>query len=69
MEAKVVDQWRPAMDARLETLAAKGWVMGQDALDSARAVRQPVTSTSEAEEAFDGITYVKGASVLGMIES
>src|SRR5262249_41364758 len=63
------DQWRPAMDARLEALTAKGWVMSEDALDSARAVRQPVVNTSEAEEVFDGITYVKGAAVLGMLES
>jgi aminopeptidase N len=69
METRVVDVWRPAMNARLEALGDKGWVMGLDALDSARAVRQPVTSNSEAEEAFDGITYEKGASVLEMIES
>jgi aminopeptidase N len=69
MEAKVVDTWRPAMEAQLETTVGKGWVMGIDALDTARAVRQPITSTSDAEAAFDGITYVKGASVLEMIES
>ena len=69
MEAKVVDAWHPAMNARLEALGEKGWVMGFDALDTARAVRQPVRSNSEAEEAFDGITYEKGASVIEMLES
>src|SRR5262249_49807739 len=69
MESKIVDQWRPSMDTRLEALAAKGWGMSEDALQSARAVRQPVKSTNDAEEAFDDITYVKGASVLGMLES
>ncbi len=69
MEAKIVDLWRPSSNAELEYLAQKGWVMELDALDSARAVRQPIASTSEAEDAFDGITYVKGSSVLGMVES
>lgn len=68
MEAKVVDAWRPAMEAGLEALGDKSWVMSLDALETARAVRQPVASTSEAEEAFDGLTYVKGAGVLAMLE-
>lgn len=68
MEAKVVDMWRPEMEARLEALAWKGHVMEDDALDSARAVRQPVASTGEAYEAFDGITYGKGAAVIDMLE-
>ncbi len=68
METRVVDAWRPEMNARLEALGDKGWVMGLDALDSARAVRQPIRSNSEAEEAFDGLTYEKGASVIEMIE-
>src|SRR6185503_11734156 len=42
--------------------------MDLDSLASARAVRQPVTTTSEAQEAFDGITYEKGAAVLATIE-
>ena len=32
-------------------------------------VRRPFSSRSEAEEAFDGITYDKGAAVLRMIEA
>lgn len=69
METKVVDMWRPSMEARLEALAWKGDVMKEDALDSARAVRQPVLSTGDAYEAFDGITYGKGAAVIDMLES
>ncbi len=66
--AKAVDQWRPSFDAHVRSVAGGLWVMGIDGLRSARAVRQPVTSTSEALEAFDGITYVKGAAVLRMLE-
>ncbi|HVY49123.1 MAG TPA: M1 family metallopeptidase, partial [Minicystis sp.] len=69
MESRIADAYKPQMEARLEALRAKAAVMGLDALDSARAVRQPVSNNAEAEEAFDGITYDKGAAVLGMIES
>jgi alanyl aminopeptidase len=69
MAAKVVDRHHPAYAAGLEALARKSAVMSVDALSSARKVRQPVRSTSEALEAFDGITYVKGMSILAMVES
>jgi aminopeptidase N len=69
MEARVVDQWRPAFGAGLDAVVSGLGVMDLDSLASARAVRQPVVSTSEADEAFDGITYEKGAAVLSTIES
>ncbi len=68
-EAKIVDQWKPTFGATLGQIAALEHVMDTDSLKSARAVREPVRSTSETMEAFDGITYQKGAAVLRMIES
>jgi cytosol alanyl aminopeptidase len=68
-EAKIVDAWKPSFGATLEQVAGVQHVMDIDALESARAVREPVHSRSEAEEAFDGLTYDKGAAVLRMIES
>ena len=68
MESRVVDRWQPAFGAEIEQVSDAQHVMDTDALSSARAVRQPVTSTAEASEAFDGITYEKGGAVLGMIE-
>ncbi len=68
MGTKISDRWHPAYGALSEGAQRKHWVMGVDSLPSARKVRQPVHSSSEALEAFDGITYVKGASVLGMAE-
>jgi cytosol alanyl aminopeptidase len=68
-EAKIVDQWRPNFGATMGQIANIEHVMDTDALRSARAVREPVRSTSDAMEAFDGITYQKGAAVLRMIES
>jgi cytosol alanyl aminopeptidase len=67
-EAKIVDAWKPSFGARLEQIAGVEGVMDTDAMASARAVREPVRSTSEAMEAFDGITYDKGAAVLRMLE-
>jgi aminopeptidase N len=68
-EAKIVDQWKPNFGATIGQIANIERVMDTDALRSARAVREPVRSTSDAMEAFDGITYQKGAAVLRMIES
>ena len=68
-EAKIVDQWKPAFGATLGQIAGLDHVMDTDALRSARAVREPVHSTSDAMEAFDGITYQKGAAVLRMLET
>jgi aminopeptidase N len=69
MAARTVDAWRPALGARLEALRAKTVVMEQDALDSARAVRREALGAADVEEAFDGMTYDKGAAVLGMLEA
>ena len=68
MEWRIVDQWKPSFGAKADAVVDQLGVMDLDALASARAVRQPVVSTSEAQEAFDGITYEKGAAVLSTIE-
>ncbi len=44
-------------------------VMDLDTLPSARVIRQPVNNTDDLGNAFDEITYDKGASVLRMLES
>ncbi|MCC6620299.1 MAG: ERAP1-like C-terminal domain-containing protein [Deltaproteobacteria bacterium] len=43
-------------------------VMGQDARPNARAIRQPIEAEGDIYNAFDGITYSKGAAVLAMVE-
>ncbi len=68
METKATDAWHPDYAINLDAVAEGLSVMDTDALENARAVRQPVSSTSEIEEAFDGISYEKGASLLRMIE-
>lgn len=68
MESSITDAQRPDFGSQLRRYGIKNEVMRIDGLDSARPVRRPVTSTSEAEEAFDGIVYDKGAAVIGMLE-
>ncbi len=68
METKVTDAWRPEYTVHTEAVSDAKDVMDTDALASARAVRQPVRTNGEIEEAFDGISYQKGAAVLAMIE-
>jgi alanyl aminopeptidase len=69
MEAKIVDQTFPGFGASDDLLLRSRQVMDIDALGSARAVRQPVRTPAEASEAFDGLTYSKGAAVLAMTEA
>jgi aminopeptidase N len=68
-EAKIVDEWRPSFGATMDQIAGIQDVMDTDSLRSARAVRQPVVSSSDAMESFDELTYDKGAAILRMIES
>jgi alanyl aminopeptidase len=69
MADKIVDEQRPMTGARKQALFSKSRVMNEDALSTARRIRNPVRSTSEALEAFDGVTYSKGRAVLAMTEA
>jgi cytosol alanyl aminopeptidase len=68
VEDKATDSIRPAWALETEARRTQQRVMDTDALASARAVRQPVRSSEEAGEAFDGLTYTKGAAILAMLE-
>ncbi len=63
--AAVMPQWQ--IDT--ETLRAGFDVMHTDELPSARQIHQPVHTPDDIDNAFDGITYNKGASVLTMFEN
>src|SRR5690606_12266670 len=54
--------------APVERVASKARVMGEDSLDAARAIRQPIATQGDIQNAFDGITYQKGEAVLTMLE-
>jgi len=69
MGSKVADQWRPDLGIAQEQLQATLDAMVTDGLQAGRAVHQPLTDNLQIGAAFDGITYQKGAGVIGMVES
>src|SRR5690606_11648057 len=69
MQQKVTMQVHPEYRADLDRVRGGQGAMNNDSLVSARKVRQPITGNGDIMTAFDGITYQKGASVLGMFEN
>jgi alanyl aminopeptidase len=59
---------RPQYQGELERLDSTRYAMGNDSLLAARKIRQPINDHGDIENAFDGITYQKGAAVLRMFE-
>ncbi len=57
--------WNVAVDQALDNQAA----LGVDALSTTHAVHAAVETPAQIDEAFDSITYEKGAAVLRMVES
>jgi len=68
LATRTVRAVRPAFEAELGAETDASNVMAADSLASARRVRQPIESTHDITNAFDGITYQKGAAVLAMLE-
>jgi alanyl aminopeptidase len=69
MSAKVVDRVFPVWQTRLSGDDRRVEAMEVDRLASTRQVRQPVNTPDDLRNAFDSITYQKGASVLSMFEN
>lgn len=69
MQQKITMKLRPEYRADLDRIAGAQHAMDNDSLVSARRIRQPITGNGDIETAFDGITYQKGAAVLGMFEN
>jgi alanyl aminopeptidase len=69
MEGKDAQMVRPDQDFGRETLVGGLEVMDLDELPSARQIREPVNNPDDIDNAFDDITYDKGAAVLEMFES
>ena len=68
MSAKVVERYNPAWQTRLERDHRRQRAIAIDRLASTRQIRQPVATRDDLANAFDGITYQKGAAVLAMFE-
>lgn len=65
---RVVAELYPDHRAELHLLESVQGAMQEDGRVSARMIRQPITSTHDISNAFDSITYQKGAGVLAMFE-
>lgn len=65
---RVVSEIYPEYNYDVSLLRSVQWAMDQDSLASARQIRQPVQSTHDIDNAFDSITYQKGAGVISMFE-
>jgi alanyl aminopeptidase len=65
---KISAQFAPAWEFRAKSVHERNWAMKNDALASARRIRQPIASNSDIFNAFDSITYAKGGAVLWMFE-
>jgi alanyl aminopeptidase len=68
MQQKVTMKVHPEYRADLDRIHGAEGAMQNDSLTTARQIRQPITGNGDIETAFDGITYQKGAAVIGMFE-
>ena len=69
ISAKIVDEMHPDWGQASANVLARSQVMDDDVLASARRIRQPIASHHDIANAFDAITYQKGAAVLRMVEA
>jgi alanyl aminopeptidase len=68
MAAGITEAWRPELRAAVDLRTSLTWAMNNDALTTARAIRQPLTSLKNIPDQFDVLTYQKGGGVLAMFE-
>ena len=69
MEQKLIAEWKPEWNTRVDDVESKLDAEREDSLISARKIRQEINSKDDISNAFDEITYQKGAAVIGMFES
>jgi alanyl aminopeptidase len=68
METAIVRSVFPEMHAEVAELHVALEAFDADSLATARRIRNPIETTHDIHNAFDSITYSKGASVLAMFE-
>jgi alanyl aminopeptidase len=69
MERKLIAEWKPEWQTRVADVGSMMRAEQDDSLVSARKIRQEILSKDDINNAFDSITYEKGASVIGMFEN
>ena len=68
MERKIPGEWQPGWHLDVGAVKARLDAMRDDELASAREIRQPIENNDDIANAFDDITYEKGAAVIEMFE-
>jgi cytosol alanyl aminopeptidase len=68
MAPKITEQFEPSWNAVAERAQEAGYAMNADSFVGARQIRQPIETNDDIFDAFDGITYGKGAAVTRMFE-
>ena len=69
MERKLIAEWKPEWQTRVEDVGSTIRAQQDDSLVSARKIRQEILTKDDINNAFDSITYQKGAAVIGMFEN
>ena len=69
METKASDHFNPGWQLWFTAASGKSGVMAADARSTTHAIRTPVVTESQANDAFDDITYGKGAAFIRMLEA
>ena len=69
METKSGGVWKPEWKMPVSVAQSSLDIMKLDSLASTRRIRQQIQDDSDIANAFDGISYEKGAAVIGMFES
>ncbi|MDB6122831.1 MAG: aminopeptidase, partial [Pedosphaera sp.] len=69
MEVKATDHFNPDWQMWLSANSEKSAVMSGDARNTTHPIQQIVNNESQANDAFDSITYQKGQAFLRMLES
>jgi aminopeptidase N len=68
MENKATDHFNPTWEVWPRQHADREHAMAQDALSTTHPIQQVIHDETEANSAFDGISYQKGGQVIRMIE-
>ncbi len=68
MEYKAADRFHPEWKVWLSAVRSKEYALGSDARAGTHPIVQPILDVLQASQAFDEITYSKGAAVLHMLE-
>ena len=66
--SKILAEWKPEWKSRLGDLGPKFGAMSVDGLVTTRKIHQEILTNDDISNAFDDITYEKGAAVIRMFE-